>query len=177
MKIKLENVRLSFPSLFRKAQFNGAETKYEATFLLHKQDHAKVIAQIETGIKALIRDNFKNAKLGSDKLCLREGDEVEYDGYAGHMSFKASGKKRPMVIAKDKSPLTEDDNVIYGGCYVNAIVELWAQNNDYGKRINATLLGVQFARDGESFASGNTADINDFDDISSSDFDDDDSPF
>jgi hypothetical protein len=39
------------------------------------------------------------------------------------------------------------------------------------------LLGVQFSRDGDSFASGNSADLNDFDDISSSDFDDDDSQF
>ena len=32
-KIKLNNVRLSFPSLFRKAVFEVNETKYEATFL------------------------------------------------------------------------------------------------------------------------------------------------
>jgi len=35
-KIKLQNVRLSFPSLYRKAVFGGEETKYEGTFLLDK---------------------------------------------------------------------------------------------------------------------------------------------
>ncbi len=174
MKIKVENVRLSFPSLFRKAQFNGSETKYEATFLLSKNDHAKAIAQIEKAIKDKIATDLKGAKIGADKLCLRDGDEVEYDGYEGHMSLKASNKKRPLVIGKDKSPLTEDDNVVYGGCYVNAIVELWAQNNEYGKRINANLLGVQFVRDGEPFGSaGESAGLDDFDDLSSDDFDDD----
>jgi len=172
MKIKIENVRLSFPSLFHKANFNGQETKYEATFLLNKTDHAKVIAQIEKAIKEKVAVDLKGAKIGADKLCLRDGDEVDYDGYAGHMSIKASNKKRPLVIGKDKAPLTEDDNVVYGGCYVNAIVELWAQNNDYGKRVNANLLGVQFVREGEPFASGESAGVDDFDDLSD-EFDDD----
>ncbi len=166
MKIKLENVRLSFPSVFRKAMFNGVETKYEATLLLDKANHKKVIAEIDAGVKAMIANDLKGAKIGADKICMRDGDDVDYAGYAGSMSFKASNKKRPLVLSKDKSPLTEEDNVIYGGCYVNAIVELWAQNNEYGKRINSNLLGIQFVRDGEPFASGETVGLNDFDDIS-----------
>ena len=154
MKIKIQNARLSFPSLFRKASFNGVETKYEATLLLNKQDHAEVIASIQKAIKEKITVDLKGAKLGADKLCLRDGDDVEYDGYAGHMSLKASNKKRPTVIGRDKAPVTEDDNIIYGGCYVNAIITLWAQNNSYGKRVNAQLDGVQFVRDGEPFGDG-----------------------
>lgn len=175
MKIKIQNARLSFPSLFRKASFNGTETKYEATLLLNKQDHADTIGLIQKAIKEKVAVDLKGAKLGADKLCLRDGDEVDYDGYAGHMSIKASNKKRPTVIGRDKAPITEDDNVIYGGCYVNAIVELWAQNNEYGKRVNANLLGVQFVRDGEPFASGETVGADDFDDLS--DDLDDDMPF
>ena len=173
MKIKVENVRLSFPALFRKAQFNGVETKYEATLLLDKNDHAKSIAQIEKAIKEKIAGDLKGAKLGSDKVCLRDGDDVDYEGFSGAMSLKASNKKRPLVIGKDKSPVTEDDNIIYGGCYVTAIVELWAQNNEYGKRINGNLLGIQFVRDGDAFGSvGESAGVDDFDDISSDEFDD-----
>ena len=59
-----------------------------------------------------------------------------------------------MVINRDKTPITEDDNVVYAGCYVNAIITLWAQNNSYGKRVNAQLDGVQFVRDGEPFGDG-----------------------
>lgn len=36
------------------------------------------------------------------------------------------------------------------------MVEFWAQDNNYGKRVNATLLGVQFVRDGAAFAGGTT---------------------
>ena len=33
-------------------------------------------------------------------------------------------------------------------------VELWAQDNQYGKGVNATLRGVQFYRDGQAFTGG-----------------------
>ena len=37
MKMQLKNVRLSFPAIWKKAVFDGAETKFEATFLLNKE--------------------------------------------------------------------------------------------------------------------------------------------
>lgn len=173
MKIKLQNVRISFPSLFRKAVFNGEETKFEGTFLLNKDSHAESIKQIQKAIEEKLKTDLKGAKLSADKICLKDGDEIDYDGYAGHMSIKASNNKRPMVIDRDKSPLTEEDNRIYAGCYVNAIIELWAQNNQYGKRINANLLGVQFAKDGDPFGDGVSASADDFEEIDGDSFDDD----
>jgi len=161
-KIKLNNVRLSFPSLFQRASFQGESGKFEATFLLCKSAHADLIKQINAQVKSGITDNLKGSKIPSDKICFKDGDEFDYDGYAGHMSFKASNNKRPMIIDKDKSPLAEDDNKPYAGCYVNAVVELWYQNNNYGKRVNANLLGVQFLKDGTPFGDGATASNDDF---------------
>lgn len=162
-QIKLKNVRLSFPSLFRKATFKGVEGKYEATFLLNKDEHADTIAEIQNAIKAKITEDLKGAKLTADKICLKDGDDIEYDGYENHFSIKASNSKRPLVIDRDRTPLTEDDSKLYAGCYVNAIIELWSQNNDFGKRINANLLGVQFYKDGEPFGDGVNAKSDDFD--------------
>ena len=162
-KIKLNNVRLSFPSIFRKATFEGAETKYEATFLIDKESQADKIKELKSEISKRIKEDLKGAKLSAERICLKDGDDFDYTGYAGCMSFKASSTKRPLVIDRDKSPLTEDDNRIYAGCYVNAMVELWVQNNGYGKRINANLLGVQFFKDGEPFADGESGSVDDFD--------------
>lgn len=171
-KIKLNNVRLSFPSLFQRAVFNGDAGKFEATLLLDKTQHADVIDKINTAIKESIKTNLKGTKVPADKLCFKDGDDFEYDGYAGCMSFKASNNKRPMIIDKDKTPLAEDDGKPYAGCYVNAVVELWAQNNNYGKRINANLLGIQFFKDGAPFGDNSSASDDDFDC-----FDDDDDGF
>jgi len=161
-KIILKDVRLSFPSLFHKAVFNGEETKFEATLLINKATHGPKIKEIKAAIDTMIKENLKGAKLPPDKICLKDGDDIEYAGYAGNMSLKASSTKRPIVIDRDKSPLTEDDNKFYAGCYVNASLELWVQNNQYGKRINCNLLGVQFHKDGEPFADGVKGSLDDF---------------
>ena len=164
-KIKLKNVRLSFPSLFKRSEFNGEQGKFEATFLLNKKEHAKIIDSIQSDIDAGMKENFKK-KIPADKICLKDGSESSYTGYGDNvMSLKASNNKRPLVIDRDKSALTEDDNVLYAGCYVDAIVQLWYQDNNYGKRVNANLLGVQFYKDGEPFADGESADLDDFDDF------------
>ena len=170
-KIKMQAVRLSFPSLFNTAKFGGEDTgKYEATFVLDKVEHAEVIAGIKAQIERLMKEELKG-KVPSDKLCLKDGDEMGRPEFEGKYTIKASTKKRPLVINRDKSPITESDNVIYAGCYVNAIVSLWAQNNTWGRRINAQLDGVQFCRDGEAFGDGAVS-VNEFDAFGSESDDD-----
>ena len=170
-KIKMQAVRLSFPSLFNTAKFGGEDTgKYEATFVLDKVEHAEVIAGIKAQIDRLMKEELKG-KVPSDKLCLKDGDEMGRPEFEGKYTIKASTKKRPLVINRDKSPITESDNVIYAGCYVNAIVSLWAQDNKFGKRINAQLDGVQFCRDGEAFGDGAVS-VNEFDAFGSESDDD-----
>lgn len=171
-KIKMQAVRLSFPSLFNTAKFGGEDTgKYEATFVLDKVEHAEVIAGIKAQIERLMKEELKS-KVPSDKLCLKDGDEMGRPEFEGKYTIKASTKKRPLVINRDKSPITESDNVIYAGCYVNAIVSLWAQNNTFGRRINAQLDGVQFCRDGEAFGDGGVS-ADEFDAFGGSESDDD----
>jgi hypothetical protein len=158
----MQGVRLSFPSLFNTSKFGGADTgKYEATFILDKKTHKTVIADIIKVIDALSKEELKS-KVPSDKLCLKDGDEMGRDEYQGMYTLKASTKKRPLVIGRDQSPITESDNAVYAGCYVNAIVTIWAQNNQFGKRINAQLDGVQFNRNGEPFGDGAVT-VNEFD--------------
>ncbi len=167
-KIKIRNARLSFPSVFKKASFDGNEGKFEATLLFPKSD-TKTYDLIMKEIEAMKKTN--KAKVGADKLCIKDGDEIEYDGYEGCWAFKASNSKRPTVLNRDKTPLVEDDDVIYAGCYVNGVVELWFQNNQYGKRINANLLGLQFVKDGDPFGDGaKVADDNDFDELDDEEF-------
>jgi hypothetical protein len=158
-KIKAKNVRLSFPSLFRTAQFGDEDTgKYEATFVFDKVEHAEIIKSIQAQINKLMKEELKT-KLGDDKLCLKDGDEIGRPEFEGKMTLKASTKKRPVVIDRDRAPLAEADNKPYAGCYVNMIVSIWPQDNRYGKRVNAQLDGVQFYADGEPFGdAGITAD-------------------
>ena len=56
---------------------------------------------------------------------------------------------------------------------MNASIELWAQDNSFGKRVNASLRGVQFLKDGDAFAGGGAASDDEFDDLATDDFADD----
>lgn len=161
-KIVMNNVRLSYPSLFQKSVFDGKEGKYEATFLIDKKDKA-LKKQIDEKIAKLIVE--AKVKVPSDKYCIKDGDESQSDGFEGNWSLKASNSKRPTVIDRDKSPLTADDDKLYAGCYVNAVIDFWVQNNAYGKRINANLYGVQFVKEGEPFGKGNFDATDEFKDL------------
>jgi len=164
--ILVKNARLSFPSLFKKASFDGNEGKYEATLLIPKSDkeaYNLIMGEIEK------RKADKKIKVAADKIFIKDGDDVDYDGYAGHWAIKASNSKRPTTIDGQRTPVVEQDEVFYAGCYVNAIVEPWAQSNQFGKRVNANLLGVQFVKDGESFEAGRVVDADAFGDLGEDD--------
>lgn len=172
MKLRLDNVRLAFPVLFEPRAVNGeGKPAFSASFLLDPADpQIKVINQAieqvareKWGAKA---DAILKQMRAQDKVCLHDGDlKANYDGFAGMLYLSARSTTRPLVIDRDKTPLTEQDGKPYAGCYVNASVELWAQDNNYGKRINASLRGVQFLRDGDAFAGGGAASKDDFDDL------------
>ena len=162
-KIKMQAVRICWPNLFSTALFGGEDTgKYDSTFILDKKDHAETIKEIEQAIALITKEKWKGKSLSEDRICLKDGDDTDREEYQNAYTIKAATKQKPLVIDRDKRPLSEDDNVIYAGCYVNAIVTLWAQNNQFGKRINASLEGVQFVRDGEPLGGGGV-DVDEFD--------------
>lgn len=172
MKLKLNNVRLAFAVLFEAKTVNGeGKPAFSASFLIDPADpQVKVlnaaidqIAKEKWGAKA---EAILKQMRAQDKVALHDGDlKSNYDGFPGNLYVSARALTRPLVIDKDKSPLTEQDGKPYSGCYVNASIELWAQDNNYGKRINASLRGVQFFRDGDAFAGGGAASEDEFDDL------------
>ena len=181
MKLKLSNLRLAFPALFEAKTVNGeGKPAFSAALLIDPTDpqvkaiNAAIdsVAKEKWGAKG---DSVYKALEATDKTCLHDGDsKAEYDGFEGNLYVSSRAKIRPSVFDGQRSPLTEADGKPYSGCYVNASIELWAQDNSYGKRINAQLRGVQFLRDGDAFAGGGkAADADEFDEIGVPDSDDD----
>jgi hypothetical protein len=172
MKIALANVRLAFPVLFEAKTVNGeGEPAFSASFLI-PPDHPAV-KQINDAAETIGKEKWgakwpqvKKEMVAKDRLPLHDGDaKSSYTGFEGMMYVSARNKTRPLVIDRDKSPLNQSDGRPYAGCYVNASIELWAQDNNYGKRINASLRGVQFFKDGEAFAGGGAASDDEFEDL------------
>lgn len=173
MKLTIKNVRLAFPELWEAKTVNGeGEPAFSASFLL-PPDHPQ-LAEIRKAEQQVGQDKWaakwatvQKEILANNRMALKNGDtKASYDGFPGNHFISSRNKTRPTVIDRDRSQLTAKDGKPYSGCYVNAIIELWAQDNSYGKRINASLSGVQFLKDGEPFSGGRPADADEFDDLS-----------
>jgi hypothetical protein len=169
MLVKLKNVRLAFPQLFEAKAFNGeGEPAYTAAFIFSKDDAA--YKDVEAAIEAVAKEKWGakaaqelKALKAADKTPLHDGDtKADYDGYAGNFFVSSRGKTRPLIIDRDKTPLTAADGKPYAGCFVNANIEIWPMANAFGKRICATLKGVQFYADGEAFSGSAPATPDDF---------------
>lgn len=173
MKVMLKNVRLAFPTLNKPEQFQGTgAARYSATLLFEKGSDTE--AAVRAAMRAVAADKWGEAKADSavktlfagNKTALGDGDTKEqYDGFAGMMFVGAHAKENapPCLLNGARVELPRDTGVIYPGCYCNVSVEFWAQDNQYGKRINALLRGVQFVKDGDSFAAGAPASTDEFD--------------
>lgn len=179
MKVKLQEVRIAFPALFEAKALVGNDGKpskprFSAAFIIAPKSANAVAlrnavaetAKAKWGAKA---DAILAELKGKDRVCFRESpltkDGKPYEGFEGMFSLNASNEARPLVLDRTKSPLTQQDGKPYGGCYVNCSVELWAQDNKWGKRINASLKGVQFVKDGDAFGGGAPASPEEFDDL------------
>lgn len=166
----LKNVRIAFPALAEPQAIGDGEPAYGAQIVIDpksahpdeldalmlqvakekwKDDGAAVLAMLkEDGKVGFQRKEYKNKKTGKPYA----GFEDKF-----HLTTRSNVKKQPTVFTKYGEPVTDKtkiEKLIYSGCYVNAKIDGWAQDNSFGRRINFSLLGVMFAADGESFGGG-----------------------
>lgn len=176
MKVVLkQSVRGAFLNMFEAKTVGGeGEPRYSGAFPIEPgSENAKALA---AALVAVAKDKWgakgdailKELK-AKGRVCYKEEalskDGEVYDGFEGMHSLNASNKARPLVVDRDKTPLTAADGKPYSGSYMYLSLELWAQDNQYGKRINATLKGVQFHKDGDAFGGGAPASADDFEDL------------
>jgi hypothetical protein len=174
MRLLIQNARLAFPDVFsaKPPKDGKGKAKFGASLIIDPKNPA--VAELNAAFEKVAKDKWGtnapgilNALRKQDKLCLHDGDtKADYDGFAGNLFVSARSDARPTVLDRQRNPLTEADGKPYAGCYVNANIELWCQDSkDYGKRINAQLRGVQFVKDGDAFAAGSAADVEEFADL------------
>lgn len=183
-RVVLKNVRIAFPRLARPEQVNGeGAPAYSAAFILETDtpEFEENEKAVRAALKAAASDKW-GAKADAilktlesqGKVALHDGDtKSDVDGYAGNLfiNARAGGSAPPGLYRRDRTAISREENAngvspaemeIYGGCYVNVILNIWAQDNKFGKRINASLSGVQFNADGVPFAGTPPAKANDF---------------
>lgn len=175
--VMLEDVRIAFAhGLWRADTVQGGQGRpaFSASFLFPR-DH-KCVPLVMATMQQVARakwgpegDKVLQGLMAAGRACLRDGNsKPDTAGFPGNLFISARSPTMPLVIDQNRQPLTQASGRPYSGCYVNARLAIWAQDNQYGKRINAQLTGVQFVRDGEPFAGGSPASIEDFGEIEQS---------
>ena len=184
-------VRLSFPVIFRAAPFgDGSEPDYSANFLIGPADVGRelvpdgsgkkvrvdlpeggLVVRIQEAMLAACEEKWpgKGAQMyaqleATDKLCLHNGNLKDWDGYADnwYLSTRSPISAKPRIVDRNNELVDPNSGRVYGGCYVLLTCEIFAQDNQFGKRVNAQLQGVQFHHDGDSFGGARPAQQDDF---------------
>jgi len=182
MKLKIKNARLSFPDLFTAVQYQGTGPfSYRCTLLI--PEGSAMRKEIDKAINEVAKEKWAakapdvldKARKGKAGICFTDGNDREYDGYSDCWALtatKAQDKGRPDIRDRDGvTPLAAEDGKPYAGCYVNAVVDIWPQDNEFGKTVRCTLVGVQFAKDGEAFSANSVIEEGDFEAIEDDDTD------
>jgi hypothetical protein len=174
--IMLSNVRLSFPQLTEPRAFQeGQPKKYSADLILplDSPDFKSFMQSISQMAQAKWGENagaVLQMVQGDRKLrCFGMGTEKidkktfkPYLGYEGMAYINASNGNMPQMIETSGKAVPIDNTMaymaqarkMYGGCYVNAAIKPWIQDNAFGRGIRCELVALQFAKDGEAFGEG-----------------------
>lgn len=176
MKLKLLNVRTAFLNVHKPSAIGDGEPRYSAVFIIEPgSEQAK---QLAAAVASVAREQWKEKAASviellssGDKICYRRGPKKNssgeiYEGFEGMHYLSASNKAKPKIKDGDgKTDLAENSGRPYSGCMAHAVIEIWAQDNKWGKRVNCTLQGIMFAGDNDAFGGGVAASDSDFDDM------------
>ena len=158
-QIKLMEVVLSYPHLFTPRSVMGGKPKYSAAFILDVQRHAPTIHQIAEARKHLIASEFNGVEPPRN-LPIKRGEEKYPDNpfYVGKIIVNANTDKDypPFVVDASVEPIVEP-HLVYPGCIVNGVVNMYAYKMQGSSGLTFGLTGVQFVRDGERLDNRPTA--------------------
>ena len=169
--IKLKNVRLSFPNLFKATAFEaGKEPRFQAAFLLDPsdKDHAKALKAIKQEAHRLMEAKWGEIPEADEyKRCYglakNHPKKRKYEGYENMFYIDTANTIAPTCIDRRRNEVVEQDGVLYAGCYVNTNFSLWVYDHPSGgKGIAANLRIVQNYQDGDAFGTAKaSADVMD----------------
>lgn len=153
----LANVRLNYANIFEPKSVNNSEPKYSVSLIIDKED-SDTLAVARGAIKNAVETG--TGKWGGKvprnlKTPLRDGDEERDDeAYANAMFINATSKVQPIVVGKEKDPVTGRATVlgpedVYSGSYANVVVNFFAFDVNGNRGIAAGLGNIQKERDGE----------------------------
>lgn len=168
-RIMLKNITMAFPALAEPQAFGEGEPAYGAKFpvkingehqkLLEEAMLAEAKEQWKDKAESVLAMLVEDGKVAFVKKVYRSKKTGEpYQGFEGtHYLSARNAKTQPTVFNQYGEELTSKGDIerqAFSGARVNASVEVWAQDNKWGRRINCSLRGIMLTGEGENFGGG-----------------------
>ena len=168
-RIMLKNVVLAFPALAEPQAFGEGDPAYGAKFPIkpnseqQKAIEAAIVAEAKEAWKdkadSVLKMLEEDGKVAFTKKVYRSKKTGEpYQGFDGaHYLSARNAKTQPTVFnqyGEEISGKSDIEAKAFSGAVVNASIEIWAQDNKWGRRINCSLRGVMLTGEGENFGGG-----------------------
>lgn len=154
--VRIDNVIIAFPHLWEPHTPPGTErAKFGAEFILHPVTNAAGIAALEAAFRKVATDAGKAESIPYLKNPCQQGDVINQMALskgkklrpelAGMRVIRASDANyQPAVVDQNMCPIGPDQAAnLFGGCIVNAYVDLYWSNNPANPGVFAGLRGVQ----------------------------------
>jgi hypothetical protein len=170
IKILIKDVMLGFPALAEPQSLGDGEPAYGAKLPIEPSSaNLKLIEDaIREEAKAVWKDkadSILDMLREDNKLCLvkkeyrsKSTGEV-YEGFQNTFALSTrNAKVQPSIFNQYGDPLEKKSDIerqAFSGAIASGVsVEIWAQDNKWGKRVNCTLLGVMLSGEGTSIGGG-----------------------
>ena len=168
--VRLNNVTLTYPSVYQKSVYEGQETKYQTGIILKKNDEN--YKALKEKYEAICQEAIADKKLTRAQLtpwirplggtkgivvdCAQDPDKYQGPRFENAVILTAKNEYKPYVVNRILEPIEESENEVYGGCVCNASVTLYIYHKVY-KGIGVQLNGIQKVKDGEPFGAARLA--------------------
>ena len=179
MKIIVKNARLSFSDLFTPKSIGDGKPKFSATLIctddttvIYKKadgtkssvPHEKMSALCDRVCQekwGKVPPKLKNwAYNKADGTTTRDvytnSDGDFWAGFSEDTWYISAGKHEErckggklVVLDQHKQPIEANSGLLFSGCYVNVVIDVYAYENKEGRGITASLEGVQLKKTGE----------------------------
>lgn len=149
--ILVADVRASYPHVDKMWCKNPAKDTpaYSITGILPNETHEEARIALKAFADKMLTDG-KMGKIKNDAYFIRDGDQSGKEEYEDSWIVAArESDQRPTVLNPDRTEMEQHDikPTIKAGCRIDMLIEPWAQDNEHGKRVNASLRAVRFRRE------------------------------
>lgn len=174
--LMIKDVRLSYPTLAKPESYNNGAPRFGASFHMEKDSdtHKAVVqamlacAKEKWGEKGAAE--LKACMENTQRCCLQKGAVKKVEDTLMVLTAYNKAERPPSLFLGNREPVRGETDIartFYAGCYVNAKITFWAQDNAHGKAIRASINGIQFNRHGDPFASNSSASADEFEVVES----------